>query len=105
MMTPRRVDEKLPRGISMTEATLRRAVLRLIRKKWPNAWVLGGRHSVAGVADLNVCYQGKWIALELKRPGRHPTPLQRATLEKIRAAGGAACVIRSVKELPDVHLP
>lgn len=79
-------------------------VLHLIRKQWPQAWVLGGRHSVAGIPDLLICWQGRFIAIELKRPGESPTPLQLATLAKIRAAGGEAWVIRYPEELRDVFV-
>lgn len=68
------------------------------------AWVLGGRHSVAGVPDFLVvipqglCSYPMFLALELKPPRGRVTPLQAATLAKIRRAGGVAVVVRSSEE-------
>ena len=85
--------------MGISEAALGRAVLRTIKQRWPQAWVLGGRHSVAGVPDLILCGPGgHFLALELKTPRGHVTPIQAATLEKIRRAGGVAEVVRSVEE-------
>ena len=42
--------------------------------------------------------------MELKTPTGRVAPIQDATLNKIRFAGGWAWVIRSVKELDDVVL-
>jgi len=87
----------------MTEAALRRAVLRQIRKRWPTAWVLGGRHSVAGVPDFCVVHPleggSTFTAIELKTPRGRVSPIQAATLAKIRRAGGRARVARKVEEV------
>ena len=85
----------------MTEAALRRAVLRQIRQRWPTAYILGGRHSVAGVPDLVLCVppSGQFYGIEIKTPRGRVTPLQAATLAKIQRAGGRAMVVRSVEEL------
>jgi len=87
----------------MTESALRRAVLRQIRKRWPTAWVLGGRHSVAGVPDFCIVHpledDSTFTAIELKTPRGLVSPIQAATLARIRRAGGRARVVRRVEEL------
>ena len=40
--------------------------------------------------DLLVCWRGQFIGIEVKRPGKTPTPLQVETLDEVRAAGGIA---------------
>lgn len=49
--------------------------------------------SEAGVADLLCCIQKLFTALEVKKRGNKPTPIQLAFLESIRRAGGIAGVI------------
>ena len=41
---------------------------------------------------------GRWIAIEVKRPGREPTPTKRAFLEMIRTNGGIAMSVHSLQE-------
>jgi hypothetical protein len=56
----------------------------------------------AGQPDLLGCYQGRTLALEVKRPGGRPTKLQLATLEKWRNAGAIAAVVRSVEDVREL---
>lgn len=48
-----------------------------------------------GIPDLFVCIDGRFVGLEGKQKGEHPTPLQRYTLDQIKKAGGIAEVVRS----------
>ncbi|MCM8750408.1 hypothetical protein NET02_14755 [Thermomicrobiaceae bacterium CFH 74404] len=63
------------RGRLATEAEITAAVrdyLRLV-----GAWelkVLGGLGQRPGVPDVLACVQGRFVAIEVKRPGRRPTP-------------------------------
>jgi len=43
--------------------------------------------------------EGRFLAVETKRPGEKPTPEQVAFLDMISAAGGLALVISDVKQL------
>ena len=76
------------------------------------AWVTkthGSLHS-AGLPDILACYEGKFIAIEVKRPEtRHTvTARQQAFLDQIAAAGGYVGVATSVDEaltiLPELRL-
>ena len=44
----------------------------------------------AGVPDIIVCLNGKFIGIEVKREGKEPTPLQNKRMEEIKYAGGGA---------------
>jgi len=64
--------------------------------------VAGSRYG-SGWPDLIVCCKGRLLALEAKRPriGK-VSRLQRAELEKWRAAGAVATVFRSTDDLRDI---
>lgn len=46
-----------------------------------------------GVPDLLCCVGGRFLAVEIKREGGRPTPLQLYTIDKIKNAGGVAIVL------------
>ncbi len=56
----------------------------------------------AGLPDLAVVYYGRAIWLEVKSPGGKVSKIQEATLQRIWAAGGAACIVRSVEEVREL---
>lgn len=67
-------------------------------KSQPNMWHLktvGGAVQEAGVPDLLICKEGRFVAIELKRPKgtKQLSHIQRAQLERIGEAGGIALVI------------
>jgi Holliday junction resolvase len=59
----------------------------------------GGQFGTAGLPDIIVCLDGKFIAFEVKTETGKPTGLQTATLRKITDAGGSAHLVRSVAEV------
>lgn len=84
----------------MMEKDIVAAILRLLKKR-PRcfAWKThGGMYGTAGIPDIIACVGGRFVALEVKQPGRQATRLQAATLDKIRGAGGIAAVVTSVEE-------
>jgi hypothetical protein len=62
----------------------------------------GGMYGTAGIPDIIICYKGKFVALEAKRPGGKLTKLQEKTIKDIRAAGGKAYVVSSVDEVKEI---
>lgn len=42
----------------------------------------------APTLDFICCHNGRFIGVETKAPGKHPTPRQRVTMNEIAAAGG-----------------
>lgn len=48
---------------------------------------------------------GNFLAIEVKKPGEKPRPEQATFLEDIRAAGGIALCVHSLRELEEQLLP
>lgn len=59
----------------------------------------GSAYSHAGTPDLLACLDGRFLALEVKRPGKRATRLQAVELGRWAAAGAVAGVVTSVEEL------
>lgn len=49
---------------------------------------------VVGRSDIECCYKGYWISLELKVCSYQPDPLQISYLQKVREAGGFGLILR-----------
>jgi hypothetical protein len=69
-----------------------------------DAWVFkvhGGDNPFqeSGVPDLLVCWRGRFIGLEVKQPGKKPTPRQEHVLREVRRAGGVVEVVSSVEQV------
>jgi Holliday junction resolvase len=56
----------------------------------------------AGIPDVIVCINGKFIAFEIKRPNGKATPLQELEIKKITQAKGIAKVVHSVDEVKSI---
>jgi len=52
-----------------------------------------------GIPDIIACYNGKYLAIEVKKPGGKPTELQVWNLEEIRKSGGVAILAYSWAEV------
>ncbi len=81
-----------------SELVIRRAIVRALRER--GCWVVVTTGvSLVGCPDLLVCTpEGKFLAPEVKVPGRYPKPIQRKVMRDIRNAGGIAVVVRSVDD-------
>ena len=62
----------------------------------------GGQFGTAGIPDIIICYKGRFIALEVKRPGGKPTLLQKITLNKIEKANGIAKIVTSLEQVKQI---
>lgn len=49
-----------------------------------------GIYAQAGVPDIIACIKGKFVAIEVKRPGQKPKPIQYAFIDAINKCGGVA---------------
>ena len=59
-----------------------------------------GIYARAGVPDILACSnQGKFIGIEVKRPGEKPKPIQQAFLDAINNLNGVAFSAVSVEEV------
>jgi Holliday junction resolvase len=88
-----------------SEKAIVEAIKRLLKKR--GAWVVkfhgGGQgpyKTRVGVPDLLCCYRGRFLAIEVKQPGKKPSPIQEHEIGKILDAGGIAIVADGV---PDVE--
>jgi hypothetical protein len=51
--------------------------------------------------DQLVCFKGKFLGIESKVPGKHPTARQYQALREIHEAGGQAYWVTSLEDLKD----
>lgn len=87
------------RSLVTSERALRTRVIKALRGRGCVVYSqVAGLGGLAGRPDLVACVQGRFVALELKRPGGRPTPLQLRRLDEVRAAGGIAAVVHSVED-------
>ena len=65
---------------------------------------IGSPFGGSGVPDLLICLQGRFIAVEVKAPGRlrETTALQREQISAIWAARGEAWVIDDISQFVEV---
>lgn len=59
----------------------------------------GDLYSKAGMPDLVGTYQGRFVGIEVKKPGEHLRPLQRVMLRRISAAKGGAFYVINLEQL------
>ena len=90
-----------------SESALKSRIVAGLKRRWPKAWVYCPTDRIrSGVPDI-VCVlppSGFTLAIEVKTPTGRVDPIQTATLQKIRNAGGFAWVIRSMEEFRHVVL-
>jgi len=86
----------------MKEADLVRKIKRALEERFRGSYWLKipGTRYLAGVPDLIGCVEGRFVALEVKRPDTSygVTERQEANIKRIRDAEGIAAVVTSVEE-------
>lgn len=55
-----------------------------------------------GCPDIIVCYEGLFIAFEVKAADGRPSALQKYNISEIEAAGGVASVVYSLNEVKNM---
>lgn len=66
-------------------------------------YLRGAEPASRGMADLHgMLLDGRYFALEVKRPGERATPEQQTFLAAVRAGGGIAAVVRGFEEVANV---
>lgn len=53
----------------------------------------------AATVDQLICFKGKFIGIESKVPGKHPTARQIQTIREINEAGGQAFWVTSLEDV------
>ena len=56
----------------------------------------------AGNPDIIACYKGRFLAVEVKQPGKSPTDLQNSKLEAIKKAGGEAITLSGSNDIASI---
>lgn len=87
-----------------SEKTIENQIKRYLDKLENNgkAWhmkVHGSMFQKAGVPDIIACINGRFVGIEVKRPGGIVSELQKYHIAKINKAGGAAFVAYSIDEV------
>jgi len=84
----------------MTESDIKREICTALKQAGAFPVVIWqGPLSVKGISDLLVCHRGKFIAIEVKRPGGKVSNEQARFLEKVEDAGGVGFVATSAEEV------
>lgn len=108
LKTMKQVDKFIADKMPL-ESYFQTKIKECIEKKFPDAFVwkaAAGAYSQAGIPDICCVIRGRYYGLEVKRPFiGEPTKNQLDTIKKIRAAGGVADVVCTIKEAKKVLLP
>ena len=87
------------------EAKIQTAILKYL-KGLPDTWCFKVMSAnINGVPDLAVCHKGQAIFFEVKSPTGKVSPIQAVQIDRIKAAGGQAHVVRSVDEVKSLLSP
>ena len=82
------------------ESEIKREIRHYLKLKgiWHyNSWQ--GQFSEPGIADLIGIYKGRYLAIEVKVPGRKPSDRQQAFLDRVNHEGGLAFVATGVEDV------
>ena len=88
----------------MLEKNIVAAIMRYL-KTVPHcfAWKThGGMYGTAGMPDIIICLNGRFVALEVKTPTGKLTMLQESTLKRIKDAKGEAYKVTSLQEVKEI---
>lgn len=62
----------------------------------------GSVYMPRGLPDIIGCYNGRFVAFEIKRPGEKPRRIQEYTLRLLEEAGAVTGVVYSVNDVQSV---
>jgi VRR-NUC domain len=81
--------------MSTPEDRVKELVKRTIDKNFPDAYRFMPVQNGMGVPGLDFfyCIEGRFIAIETKKPGGKPTPRQWQTMQEVARAGGRSFVV------------
>ena len=87
------------------ERTISATIVRWLNAQ-PRTWactITAGTFTRRGLPDILATVDGWSLAIEVKQPRAHLTPLQADTLNTIEDAGALAIVARSLEDVQRVH--
>lgn len=84
----------------MKEQTIQKKIINAARARGAVVYNITAAYP-NGCPDLLICYQGRFIGLEIKKPGcvKNTTELQRYNIDRIKKAGGFSAVLTCVQDL------
>lgn len=88
----------------MLEKTITNKILKYL-KSLDNCFCFkehGGQYGTAGIPDIICCYNGRFVAFEVKTEKGRLTKLQEITIRKIKEAKGKAYKVTSVDEVKKI---
>lgn len=81
------------------ESTIQRNCINWYKRNFPDNYIRkNDQVTSVGDPDIVICHCGLFVAIEMKQPGKQPTPLQKLKLERISASGGLVGVAHSLDE-------
>ena len=86
-----------------SEAAITKAIIRYCRLEghWCyKTW--GSGYARAGVPDILVCANGKFVAFEVKNEAGKVSKLQEFEIKNIEQAGGVAAVVRNLDDAVEI---
>ena len=90
----------------MKESEIQTKILRWA-EKLPEVWIVkypGGTYGRKGVPDLLLSVKGKFLAIEVKKPGGKPSQIQLLEQAKIRMTGSRSEIVETVDEAKKIIL-
>jgi Holliday junction resolvase len=88
----------------MLEKTITNKILKYL-KSLDNCFCFkehGGQYGTAGIPDIICCFNGRFVAFEVKTEKGRLTKLQEFTIRKIKEAKGKAYKVTSVDEVKKI---
>lgn len=85
----------------MKESAIQKSILDYL-KRLPKCRAKnnhGSAYSGSGEPDITALYRGRFLAIEVKRPGEKPTRIQEHVLQKYKEAGAITLVAESVDDV------
>lgn len=62
----------------------------------------GDPYMPRGIPDIIGCYRGRFVALEVKRPGEQPRAIQVVALKALKRAGAITAIVHSLDDVKEV---
>ncbi len=89
-------------GYMTPESKLKRDIWKFLRSLEPDGFFITVNDRFkSGPPEIMGVINGRCVVIEVKRPGKEPTPIQWHYLDEFRKAGAIAIVAHSVEEVKE----
>lgn len=86
----------------LTEAKLTADTQKYLKMQKDTWFYKASDRYTSGIPDIIACVNGKFVAIELKGDGYHPTAVQTMKIGKIMSSGGIAGVCYSLEDVKNL---